>query len=173
MIWKKKKQRLLAVFHRTWYELNIKCQKLLSKLTKTSMAITMCKHSLMYYLLLAWQEGRLPVYTIPDKFGTGLKFILFCLFTHKFVLLGLLGGLRFIQFCGSCVFTWPKQTNFRPVPNSSGTQCGKFVLRGGEIPRALSMLSIYLLLNFLNLPRALCKLSSQVRYCVNGVWESK
>jgi hypothetical protein len=59
MIWKKKKQRLLAVFHRTWYELNIKCQKLLSKLTKTSMAITMCKHSLMYYLLLAWQEGRL------------------------------------------------------------------------------------------------------------------
>ena len=40
-------------------------------------------------------------------------------------------------------------------------QCGKFVLRGGEIPRALSILSIYLLLNFRNLPRALCKLSSQ------------
>ena len=40
-------------------------------------------------------------------------------------------------------------------------QCGKFVLRGGEIPRALSMLSIYLLLNFRNLPRAISKLSSQ------------
>ena len=42
-------------------------------------------------------------------------------------------------------------------------QCGKFVSRGGEIPRALLMLSIYLLLNFRNLPRAISKLSSLVR----------
>jgi ABC-type glucose/galactose transport system permease subunit len=35
-------------------------------------------------------------------------------------------------------------------------QYGKFVLRGGEIPCALSMLSIYLLLNFRNLPGAIC-----------------
>jgi hypothetical protein len=41
------------------------------------------------------------------------------------------------------------------------SQCGKFVSRGGEIPRALLMLSIYLLLNFPNLPRAISKLSSQ------------
>ena len=59
-----------------------------------------------------------PVYTVPDEFGTGLKFVLFRLFTREFVLLG---GLKFVQFCGSCVFTRPKGTNFRPVPNSSGT----------------------------------------------------
>jgi hypothetical protein len=40
-------------------------------------------------------------------------------------------------------------------------QCGKFVSRGGDIGRAVLMLSIYLLLNFQNLLRAISKLSSQ------------
>jgi hypothetical protein len=52
-------------------------------------------------------------------------------------------------------------------------QCGKFVLRGGEIPRALSMLSIYLLLNFRNLPRALCKLSRQADWYTFIIYNMK
>jgi hypothetical protein len=36
-------------------------------------------------------------------------------------------------------------------------QCGKFVSRGGNIGRAILMLSIYLLLNFRNLRRAIYK----------------
>jgi uncharacterized membrane protein len=41
-------------------------------------------------------------------------------------------------------------------------QCGKFVLRARDIGCAILMLiSIYLLLNFLNLGRAISKLSSQ------------
>ena len=59
-----------------------------------------------------------PVYTVPDEFGTGLKFVLFRLFTREFVLLG---GLKFVRFRGSRVFTRPKRPNFSPVPNSSGT----------------------------------------------------
>ena len=43
-----------------------------------------------------------PVYTVPDEFGTGLKFVLFRLFTREFVLLG---GLKFVRFRGSRVFT--------------------------------------------------------------------
>jgi hypothetical protein len=37
----------------------------------------------------------------------------------------------------------------------------KFIARGGDIGRAILMLSIYLLLNFRNLRRAISKLSSQ------------
>ena len=59
-----------------------------------------------------------PVYTVPEEFGTGLKFVLFRLFTYEFVLLG---GLKFVRFRGSRVFTRPKRPNFSPVPNSSGT----------------------------------------------------
>jgi hypothetical protein len=39
-------------------------------------------------------------------------------------------------------------------------QCGKFVSRGGYLRRTILMLSIYLLLNFLNLRHAISKLSS-------------
>ena len=67
------------------------------------------------YFFCLPQEILDPVYTVPDEFGTGLKFVLFRLFTHEFVLLG---GLKFVRFCGSRMFTRP---NFRPVPNSSGT----------------------------------------------------
>jgi hypothetical protein len=59
-----------------------------------------------------------PVYTVPEEFGTGLKFVLFRLFTYEFVLLG---GLKFVRLRGSRVFTRPKRPNFSPVPNSSGT----------------------------------------------------
>jgi hypothetical protein len=50
-----------------------------------------------------------PVYTIPDEFGTGLKFVLFRLFTREFVLLG---GLKIAWFRVSRVFTRPKRPNF-------------------------------------------------------------
>ena len=42
-----------------------------------------------------------PGYTVHE-FGTGLKFVLFRLFTREFVLLG---GLKFVGFRGSRVFT--------------------------------------------------------------------
>jgi hypothetical protein len=58
---------------------------------------------------------------VPDEFGTGLKFVLFRLFTREFVLLG---GLKFRGFR---VFTQPKRTNFRRAPNSSGTVTGSYV----------------------------------------------
>jgi hypothetical protein len=58
------------------------------------------------------------VYTVPDEFGTSLKFVLLRLFTHEYVLLG---GLKFVRFHGSRVFTRLNRPNFSPVPNVSST----------------------------------------------------
>jgi hypothetical protein len=59
-----------------------------------------------------------PVYMVPYKFGTGLRFVLFRLFTCEFVLLE---GLKFVRFRCSRVFTRPKeqisdQSQICPVP---------------------------------------------------------
>jgi hypothetical protein len=54
------------------------------------------------------EEMKDPVYTVPDEFGTRLKFILFRLFTREFVLLGvsnLSGSMKisarskFVRYC--------------------------------------------------------------------------
>jgi hypothetical protein len=58
----------------------------------------------------------------------------------------------------------------------SPAQCGKFVLRGGYLRRAILMLSIYLLLNFRNLRRAISKLSSLVsgvEFTWNAPWRNR
>jgi hypothetical protein len=76
-----------------------------------------------------------PVYTVPDEFGIGLKFVLFRLFTREFVLLG---GLKFVRFRGSRVLTRPKRTNFSPVRNLSGT-----VLTGSQVSYAFRKVSVW------------------------------
>jgi hypothetical protein len=86
------------------------------------------------------------------------------------------------KYCLLCVFSIPCTVNcFRITVGAAviignsccqwfpsqwmySIQCGKFVARGGYLWRAILMLSIYLLLNFRNLRRAIFKLSSLVQY---------
>ena len=58
-------------------------------------------------------------------------------------------------------FSKSRPRNFQAF-QSGGSIVNKFVSHGGYLWRAILMLSIYLLLNFQNLRRAISKLSSQV-----------
>ena len=87
-----------------------------------------------------------------------LGFCYFC--DHKFN-----GISHFKLQSGSTIFYFDLNISYygKYLWQAYAVQCGKFVSRSGYLRGTILMLSIYLLLNFRNLQRAISKLSRQVR----------